>query len=291
MNCFSASSGQGALADAAQEERGDKRGNDPQKNEKLTLREQNAINKLLESKASFCPQPNLTIKRCIEENEAYSKLCLLAKQYIENQVREGFAVENVEQLYKERFDPAYKQNIPLDGSPIRGPEDAPITLVDFADFKCFACRKLVPLFKQMIEMINAEHPTPIIREVHKFVTFAGGDEEARFILGIREEQGNERCWQARDTLFQESKSLDSYAQELGFDWNQTKKRMWGGSINDRIQEDKRLLHELGIMGVPTFYINGRLFKWFGPIPQSLQKHFRSWIELELQILAETKKFS
>ncbi len=38
-------------------------------------------------------------------------------------------------------------DVPLDGSPMRGPKDARVRIIEFADYQCPYCQQVYPLLK------------------------------------------------------------------------------------------------------------------------------------------------
>jgi len=41
--------------------------------------------------------------------------------------------------------------VPVDGAPVRGAADAPVTLVEFSDFHCPFCKRVQPTLAQLLE--------------------------------------------------------------------------------------------------------------------------------------------
>lgn len=75
-------------------------------------------------------------------------------------------------------EPAVVEKTPLvrDYSPVIGPEDAPVTIVEFFDPSCEGCRAMHPYVKQ----IQAAYPDNV-RLVLRYVLFHKGSEEARTV--------------------------------------------------------------------------------------------------------------
>lgn len=64
-----------------------------------------------------------------------------------------------------------------DYSPVIGPKNAPVTIVEFFDPSCEGCRAMYPYVKQIL----ADYPDDV-RLVLRYVLFHGGSEEAVRIL-------------------------------------------------------------------------------------------------------------
>jgi len=70
--------------------------------------------------------------------------------------RAGAPVSDVERAYRDRFDPSSVKSLPLSGSPSRGPDDAPVTIVEFADLECPYCARAEESLRQVTERYGAD---------------------------------------------------------------------------------------------------------------------------------------
>jgi protein-disulfide isomerase len=186
----------------------------------------------------------------VQEKRACSA-CLQAAKSIAHAVREGASEEQIQTAFKARFDPAGVKVIPLAGSPSKGPDDAKVTLVEFADFECPHCRAAVP----MIDAVLAAHPDKV-RLVYKLVALpmhvrAEPAARAAWAAG---QQG--KFWEMEHMLFErqdhlEQGDLERYAHILKLDIAKWKVDMESPAAKDRLEEDLKL------KGTPTIYVNGR----------------------------------
>ena len=101
----------------------------------FTPREKHEFARYVTELPAPCKAVAVPIGECVSEKRPCAA-CLPAARAVASAVREGMAREQVEALYKERFDTAATKTIPVDGSPSRGPESAAVTIVEFADFEC-----------------------------------------------------------------------------------------------------------------------------------------------------------
>src|SRR5262249_24582251 len=159
--------------------------------------------------------------------------------------------DQVHRAYKERFDPSSAKTLPLEGSPAKGPDDAPVTLVEFADFECPHCRMAVPL----IDAVLAAHPGKV-RLVYKFVSLpmhVHAETAARAAFAASQ-QG--KFWEMEHLLFErqdhlEDSDLERYAKILKLDTAQWKLDMSSTATKERISQDKKLEEDLKLKGTPT----------------------------------------
>ena len=203
-----------------------------------------------------CRGMGVPIAQCLSEGRPCSA-CLPAAQAIGKAVREGMAREQVEQMYKARFDVSSEKTIPLDGSPSRGPEGAKVVIVEFADFECPFCQKLAPDLDALWEKRKDR-----VRFVYKFMPLkihAHSEIAARAAIAA---QAQGKFWDMHHVLFAaggrlEQPDLDAYAKSIGLDLDRFHSDMNSSTTTGRIQADKQLADDLNVQGTPTIYIDGR----------------------------------
>jgi protein-disulfide isomerase len=239
----------------------------------LTPREKKEWGLYVTEFLSPCQNVPVPISQCVQEKRACSK-CLPAAKYILRGVKDGMTREQLEKSYKGRFEPATVKNVPIDGSPVKGPDGAPITIVEFADFECPHCGEVAPL----LDKLQEQHKNDV-RMVFKFYPLPGhphADIAARAAIAAMN-QG--KFWEMHHALFAnqhhlEQTDLDSYAKDLGLEVSRFHADMQASATADRIAKDHKLGEDLQIQGTPTIYINGRMFDG--------RQEMNDWIALELQ---------
>ncbi len=177
-------------------------------------------------------------------------------------------------------DPRAVYRVPLEDSPVKGPADALVTIVEFSDFECPFCKRVGPTLKQIetsyggkVRFAFKHNPLPFHPKALPSAMIA---EEARA------QGGSAKFWAAHDKLFDLSPALDRpelerAAQELGLDLDAVRRALDGNRHQARIQRDQALARSLGAGGTPTFFINGR--KVIGAQPFEA---FKPVIEEEIQ---------
>jgi protein-disulfide isomerase len=221
----------------------------------FTPREKREFSAYVNELAAPCAEVTVPIAQCLREGRPCSA-CLPAAQAIGKAVREGMAREQVEKLYKQRFDVASAKTIPLDGSPSRGPEDSPVVLVEFADFECPFCQKLAPELDAVWEKRQTK-----LRFVYKFMPLQmhmHGEIAARAAIAA---QAQGKFWEMHHILFSrgqhlEQSDLEGYAREVGLDVDRFRADMASPATKARIDSDRKLADDLGVKGTPTIYIDG-----------------------------------
>jgi Na+/H+ antiporter NhaA len=141
---------------------------------------------------------------------------------------------------------------------IRGPDDAPVTLVEYGDFECPYCgqaesviRELVSSFGDDIRYVWRNLP---LNDVHTNAQLAAEAAEAAASQG--------KFWEMYDKLLAHQNELDPkdiarYAGEVGLDTDRFFDEMRRHEYAPRVAEDVASADTSGVSGTPTFFINGR----------------------------------
>jgi protein-disulfide isomerase len=141
--------------------------------------------------------------------------------------------------------------------PSKGPKDAPVTIVEFSDFQCPFCSRVVPTLKQVqerygekVRVVFRDFPLPFHAEAGKAAEAAA----------CAEEQG--RFWEMHDALFANQKSLQvsdlkRYAAELGLAPAAFNECLDSGRQQARWQGHREAGTRYGVAGTPAFFVNGR----------------------------------
>jgi protein-disulfide isomerase len=222
----------------------------------MTPRERKEFSSLVTDLFAPCPNVPVSLAQCVQEKRPCTP-CSQAAKWIAHAVRQGATEDQIQRAFKERYDPGGVKTLPLDGSPSKGPDDAPVTLVEFADFECPHCRAAVP----MIDAAIAAHPGKV-HVVYKFVVLpmhVHADPAARSAFAAGK-QG--KFWEMEHLLFDrqdhlEQADLERYARMLKLDVAQWKLDMDSQPAKDRLAQDHKLEDELKLKGTPTIYVNGR----------------------------------
>lgn len=222
----------------------------------MTPRERHEFSGLVTELIAPCASTPVPISQCLLEKRTCGS-CAQAAKFVAAAVRAGVPDSDIEHAYKERFDPSAKKQLPLAGSPSKGPDGAPVTIVEFADFECPHCRAAVPV----VDAVMSAHPDKI-RLVYKFVVLSmhvHADPAARAAWAAGQ-QG--KFWEMEHLLFErqdhlEQGDLEHYAQMLKLDMDKWKADMAGADAKDRLAQDRKLFEDLKLEGTPTLYVNGR----------------------------------
>jgi protein-disulfide isomerase len=152
--------------------------------------------------------------------------------------------------------PADRFDIPVDGQPFFGPENAPIIIVEFSDFNCGYCRKWhLETFQPLLDAYPGQ-----IRFVYRDFPILS-DESFNAAVAAQCAYEGGAFWGYHDALFTrgEPKGFDTYllfAQELGLDIQRFQVCMESDQAVEEVLQDAQFASDIGINGTPTFFING-----------------------------------
>jgi protein-disulfide isomerase/uncharacterized membrane protein/rhodanese-related sulfurtransferase len=144
-----------------------------------------------------------------------------------------------------------------------GDPRASVTVVEFADFVCPACKGAQPTAAAMrkkygdrVRFVFRQFP---LQAIHPQAEKAAEASECAAAQG--------KFWEMQDKLFAEGDlsepSLVKYAVALGLDKDRFTSCLSSGAMTGRVQRDVADAHALGFRGTPTFVIGKRTF--FGPL--------------------------
>jgi len=151
------------------------------------------------------------------------------------------------------------RQIPVNGSPTLGPEDAPVNITVFTDFECPYCKKIEPLIAE-VQKKNSDAAKIVFKNMPlSFHQFADPAHRAAIAAGM---QG--KFWEFHDALFAAEKLsnqvIENIAKGLDLNMDKWKKDMQSQQVRQRISADIQQAKEAGVTGTPTIFINGRLLK-------------------------------
>ncbi len=175
--------------------------------------------------------------------------------------REAF-VAYVEKLAK-KYDVQYhleplRFSVSTEGSPTRGPADAPVTIIEFSDFQCPYCaqahgtiQKIVDKYGAKIRLVFRQFP---LTNIHH------NAQEAAEASLCAADQG--KFWEMYDALFADQSKLagpqlKETAKTLGLDEQAFDSCLDSHKFATEVTADVSDGVVAGVSGTPAFFINGR----------------------------------
>ena len=140
---------------------------------------------------------------------------------------------------------------------VAGPEDAPVTLVEYGDYECPHCGRAYPIVRQIQKAMGPDLRFAFrnfpLREIHPHAERAAEAAEAAGAQG--------EFWGMHDRLFTNQGALEDadlvgYAATLGLDVDRVARELDSGLHAEKVRRDFRSGVRSGVNGTPTFFING-----------------------------------
>ncbi|MBU4483947.1 thioredoxin domain-containing protein [bacterium] len=149
-----------------------------------------------------------------------------------------------------------RKKINISGDPFLGPKDAPITLIEFADFECPFCQKIQPTIVKLMETYKDK-----VKLVFKNfpLNFHKNARKAHLAAACVNEQ--DKFWEYKHMLFENQKNLKEsnlkeYAKNLKIDMKKFSDCFTKEKYSDDIDRDVNAGKDIGVTGTPAFFING-----------------------------------
>jgi len=168
--------------------------------------------------------------------------------------------------------------IELEGRPLHGPKDAPVTIIEFTDYECPFCQRYTAttypaLLKQYGDNVNyTVRHFPVSyqhRRAHKAAQAAecAGDQGKFFVY--------------HDVLFKNNRQLDDrslvgYAAQVGLNTQVFEDCLQSGVKSAIVDDDVQAGISRGLQGTPSFMVNGALIVGAQPV-----EVFQRYIDREL----------
>jgi protein-disulfide isomerase len=188
------------------------------------------------------------------QQEAYGK-------YVEG-LRTKYAVKNLlaEQRDAEETVKAASRRglIENTDAPTTGAANAPVTLVEFSDFQCPFCARVIPAidgvrknYADKVKIVFHQYP---LTQIHPYAQKAA---EAALCA---KEQG--KFWEMHDLLFKEQEKLEvadlkDKATRAGVNAEQFNSCLDGGKMAAKVAEEVDLGTKVGVSGTPALFLNGK----------------------------------
>ena len=190
------------------------------------------------------------------------------------------AQKDAEKAEKDRVEEQFKSPVKIDigQSPVRGPADAKITIVQFSEFQCPYCKRgaanveeVMKAFPTQVKVVFKNFPLP-------FHAQAKGAAAAALAA---KNQG--KFWEMHDLLFANQQALgeEKYlelAKQLGLNEEQFKTDLTSEKTQKAIEDDSTLGETVGIRGTPGYFINGVQLTGAQP-PEAFKPIINRWLEM------------
>lgn len=146
---------------------------------------------------------------------------------------------------------------------IKGNPDGKVTLVEYLDFECEACRAYYPVIKQL----EAEFPNDL-RVVTRYFPLPGHRNSMTAAIAVEAASKQGKYWEMHDKLFETQETwgnkqvpnpqiFEQYAQEIGLDMAKFKADVADPTTKARVQRDFDASEKLGNSSTPSLFVQGK----------------------------------
>jgi len=141
---------------------------------------------------------------------------------------------------------------------VRGPDAAPVTLVEYGDYECRYCGRAEVVIRELLDSFGDE-----LRYVWRHLPLSDVHPHAQMAAEAAEAAGSQGSfWEMHDRMLADQDELTAtdltdHARDLGLDverfWNELRRREHA----PRVDRDVTSADVSGVAGTPSFFINGR----------------------------------
>jgi protein-disulfide isomerase len=192
------------------------------------------------------------------------------KQYLEQQNQQKAQTDFYGKL-QDKYSVEYKMEpirveVAATG-PSKGPENAPITIVEFSDFQCPFCSRVNPTLAQ-VQQKYGDKVRIVFRQFP--LSFHQQAQKAAEASLCAHEQG--KFWEMHDALFANQQALGvdqlkSQATQLGLSADAFNSCLDSGKYADQVAQDLKEGSAAGVSGTPAMFVNGRFISGAVPFEQ------------------------
>ncbi len=157
----------------------------------------------------------------------------------------------------------------LEERPVLGDRDADVTVIEFGDYLCPACRSFEHRTKEPLKNTGyfQEGSGVSFYYVHLPVVDPTGSTNAAAAAECVAEQDQEQYWDYHGALFQNQQNINYNTQGLvnlaeqsteGLDYEQLEACISNGDTRERVSDDQSFAHNNGFRSTPTVLVNGQV---------------------------------
>ncbi len=201
---------------------------------------------------------SLLVRSALQSETAELANVRTALTELHEAVQAGAAPKPTRQAARpDRPDPNKRYEIDVEGSPSLGPESSKVTIVEFSDFQCPFCARVVPTIKKVEEEYGDQ-----VRVVFKHLPLNIHPKAPAAHAAAEAAHRQGKFWEMHDKIFANQREMSpekyvEYARELGLDVERFQKDVADPEVKRRVDADARQAASLLVRGTPGFFINGR----------------------------------
>ena len=214
-----------------------------------------------------------SMEKYLQSEAGLTKVGSAMEKYFQKKQQEAMKAQ--EDQAKADLEEQFKNPVKIEvgKSPVKGPANAKVTIIEFSEFQCPYCKRgrdtmdeVLKAYPKDVKVVFKHYPLPFHKEA----------EPAAKAAWAAQQQG--KFWEFHDIMFnkQDQLGMDLYlatAKELKLDEAKFKADMNSEAAAKQVKEDAEIGSKNGIQGTPGFFVNGVAVK--GAYPAS---HFKTIID-------------
>jgi len=227
----------------------------------LTSREKSELASVLTRLDAPCASEAVSVAQCLTEHRACPD-CDRAARYLANGVHQGWPAQYAQMAFRARFDPNEAKDLPVDGSPAKGPASAAVTIVEFGSYVCPHCAAEAP----KLDALQKAHPKDI-RLVFKPAWSPQNVAQVQATRAALAAAAQGKFWEMHALLFANqpnfgAEAIDGYAKSIGLDTNKLHADMAAPAVAEQMKKDLAAAAAAKIDSLPSIWINGHAYLSF-----------------------------
>lgn len=216
---------------------------------------------------------SVAFERYLKNDAGVEKIGSALERHFQKKQQE--AMKKQQDQEKADLEEQFKNPVKIDisGSPVKGPADAKVTIVEFSDFECPYCKRGADTMEEVLKAYPKD-----VKVVFKHFPLAFHKEATPAAKASWAAQQQGKFWEFYDALFnnQDKLGTDFYlatARELKLDETKFKADMESEAAAKQVKADFDIGSQNGIQGTPGFFVNGVAVK--GAYPPA---HFKGLVD-------------
>jgi protein-disulfide isomerase len=224
---------------------------------KLSETQQATYFTVINTEPSACDKPHSLATSLNSDPECRNSM--LVAQFIADRLASGATPSDIKLDIDAVVDALTAREIPIEGRPTYGNDNAPVTVVVFADFECPHCKAEAPGLRKAVQQYRGQAKLV-------FKHFPLGMHDRAKVAAIAAEAAHQqgKFWEMHDLIFDhqnqlEDEDLERYAKQIrGLDFGKWKAAFESDATELAVAKDRAIGEALDIPGTPAVFVNGRM---------------------------------
>ena len=175
-------------------------------------------------------------------------------------------------IYDSTLDPHKEimEKIVLEDIPMKGAEDATVTVVEYSDFQCPFCKRGKDMLPELLKTYDGK-----IRIAYKQLPLRNHNwaKPAAIASVCAYQQGNDKFWEFHDLVFDNQREIEletsenifkGYAKDIGLDPQKFDACLADDAVAARVDGEVEEAISIGVQSTPTFVVNGMIVQGANP---------------------------